>query len=98
MTTPKTKPRKHPHALHPRTPRRITTRPGEAEVSKVIGTRGLKNLGGRVQEEYDRLLENWSSAVDFYLEMRDDMTISTLMNAIKLPLLAAEFNVEAASD
>lgn len=94
LTTLKTHPRKHPH----QSTHHITTRPGEGLVSQVIGTRGLKNLGGRIQEEYDRLLESWSDAIDFYLEMRDDMTISTLMNAIKLPLLAAEFDVEAASD
>jgi len=94
LTTPKTRHiRKYAH-----NPRHITTRPGEADVSQVIGVRGLKNLGGRVQEEYDKLLLSWQDAVDFYIEMRDDITISTLMSSIKLPLLAAEFNVEAASD
>jgi len=98
LTTPKTRIRKYPHALHPRSTSHITTRPGEGLVSQVIGTAGLQNLGGRIQEEYDRLLTNWSDAIDFYLEMRDDITLSTLMSAMTLPLLAAEFDVEAASD
>jgi len=95
LTTSKTTPSGHTrkHTAH-----RISIQPGEASVSKVIGTKGLQNLGGRVQEEYDRLLENWSDAIDFYLEMNDDLTISTLNQAIVLPLLAAEFDVEAASD
>jgi hypothetical protein len=93
LTTPRGYSRKYVH-----NPRQIVARPGEAEASKIIGSRGIKTLGGRVQEEYDRLLISWETAVRFYIEMRDDITISTLMSAIKLPLLAAEFDVEAASD
>ena len=96
MTTPKghiRHTRKHTHIT-----RTVATRPGEEEASQVVGVRGLKNLGGRVQEEYDKLLTSWADAVKYYIEMRDDLTISTLMAAIKLPLLAAEFDVEAASD
>jgi len=94
MPTPNGRIRKHAHIRHAVE----SPLPGEEIVSQVIGSRGLKNLGGRVQEEYDRLLTSWAEAVKFYIEMRDDITISTLMNAIKLPLLAAEFDVEAASD
>lgn len=78
--------------------RAITQQKGEALVSKVIGDKGLKNLAGRIDEEYDKLLRSWDDTIDYYIEMNDDITISTLMSAINLPLLSAEFNTEPASD
>ncbi len=73
-----------------------------AEVSapalKLLGVRGLKNLGGRIQEEYLAALRSWSVEVKHYLEMRDDATIGTLLDAIKLPLLAADIEAIAASE
>ena len=62
-------------------------------ITKVIGVRGLKNLGGRIQEEYLTALKSWSKEVKICLEMRDDTVIGTLLDAIKLPLLAADFDV-----
>ena len=72
------------------------TRPQNAR--SVIGNSGLKNLGGRIQEEYLRALQNWDQQVKIYLEMRDEPTIATLLAAIKLPLLSADFDTQPFSD
>ncbi len=72
------------------------TRPANAR--SVIGNSGLKNLGGRIQEEYLRALQNWDAQVKVYLEMRDEPTIATLLAAIKLPLLSADFDTQPFSD
>lgn len=64
----------------------------------IIGEKGLKNLGGRIQEEYLESLKSWKTLVDIYREMKDDITIATALDAIKLPILAADFDVERASD
>lgn len=64
----------------------------------VLGATGLLNRGGRIQEEYLSALKDWQKLVRIYLEMRDDATIGTLLEAIKLPLLAAEFDVEPAGE
>ena len=65
---------------------------------QVIGTRGLKNLGRRVQEEYLTILKDWSKAAKIYIEMMDTPVVSTMLNAIKMPLLAADFDVERAGE
>jgi phage gp29-like protein len=49
-----------------------------------------------IREEYLNALKSWSSEVKLYLEMRDDPIIGALLDAIKLPLQAASFNVEPA--
>lgn len=64
-------------------------------VGSIIGKTGLKNIGGMIQEEYLTALKSWSKESKIYIEMRDDVTIGTLLDAIKLPLLGAEFDVEA---
>lgn len=69
-----------------------------AQVLQAVGTTGLKNLGGQIQEEYLTALKSWSREVKIYLEMRDDPVIGTLLDAIKLPLLAAEFDCTPAGD
>lgn len=93
MTTPRGRSRKY--AFKPRV--NGAASPTE-KVQQVIGSSGLKTLGGRVQDEYDQMLKSWEEEVKFYIEMDDDLTISTLMAALTLPLLAAEFDVEPASD
>ena len=65
---------------------------------QVIGTKGLKNLGRRVSEEYLNLLKDWSKAAKIYIEMMDTPVVSTMLSAIKLPLLAADFDVERAGE
>ena len=64
---------------------------------RVIGTSGLKSMGGRIREEYLNALKNWSSEVKLYLEMKDDPLIGAQLDAIKLPLQAASFDVRPAS-
>jgi len=76
----------------------IRVTPGASDASRVIGSRGLKNLGGRVQEEYEKELIVWTQAAKIYLEMKDDVHIGILLDALKLPLLSADFDVEPASD
>lgn len=48
-----------------------------------------------IQEEYLAALKSWNKESKIYIEMRDDVTIGTLLDALKLPLLGAEFDVEA---
>ena len=68
------------------------------QASRVIGTPGLQNLAGRIQEEYERDLKPWSKAINVFLEMRDNITVATLLDSIKLPLLSSDFDVEPFSD
>ena len=75
-----------------------TAAPAVIARRQIIGVSGLKNIGGRIQEEYLRVLQSWDQAVKVYLEMRDEPTVATLLNAIKLPLLSADFDVTPFSD
>ncbi len=68
------------------------------ETQRSFGQRGLSIWGGFVNEEYLTALSPWSKLVRVYLEMQDDPVIGTLLDAIKLPLLAADFEVEPATD
>lgn len=68
-----------------------------ADAQKTFGVKGLSIWGGFVNEEYLTALSPWSKQVRVYLEMRDDPTIGTLLDVIKLPLLAADLETEAAS-
>ena len=61
--------------------------------TSVIGTTGLRVIAGRVQEEYLVILKSWQRATKIYLEMLDDVTIGTMLDALKLPLLKAKFEV-----
>ncbi len=63
---------------------------------QIIGIRGLKQIGGRVREEYLALLKDWSKASKTYIEMTRDVVIGTMLDALKMPLLAADFDVEPA--
>jgi phage gp29-like protein len=64
----------------------------------MIGIKGLKNLAGRVNEEYLTLIKSWDKESKIYLEMRDDVIVGTLLDAIKLPLLKAPITVEPAPE
>ncbi|MFH1560947.1 MAG: hypothetical protein ABID84_06060, partial [Chloroflexota bacterium] len=66
---------------------------GQGEMQKVIGKTGLSVWAGQIQEEYLALLKDWHKASKVYREMQDDTVIATLLDAIKFPLLAAEFDV-----
>lgn len=64
----------------------------------VIGVRGLKRSGGRIYEEYLGSFKTWERAVKVFREMQDDGIVATLLDAIKLPLLAAEFDAVKMGD
>lgn len=70
----------------------------QSQVTKVLGERGLSIWGKQVQEEYLRELKPWSKASQIFREMQDDTIIGTLLDAIKTPLLAADFDVQPAGD
>ncbi len=74
--------------------------PGDRPLSpgKVIGVKGLKVIGGRVAEEYQTALKSWTNESKVYLEMRDDVIVGTLLDAVKLPLLAADIDVLPGGD
>jgi len=77
--------------------RRSRNHQGEGgNIRTIVGVTGLKHIGGRIREEYLNAIKNWSTEVKLYLEMRDDPIIGALTDAIKLPLQAASFDVEAA--
>ncbi len=76
----------------------MRTEYAEAGPLKVIGVRGLKNLGGRINEEWNAALKTWTKEYKIYQEMRTDPVIGTLLEAIKLPILAAEFDVVKMGD
>lgn len=61
-----------------------------------MGVTGLRHAGGQVYEEWKTEFRSWSQAVKIYLEMRDDVTVGTLLDAMKLPVLAAPFTVSPA--
>jgi len=61
-----------------------------------IGVRGLKVSAGHVQEEWRNEFRTWSRAVKHYLEMRDDVIIGTLLDALKFPLMAASITTAPA--
>ncbi len=69
-----------------------------AAAQRIIGKKGVSIWGGFVREEYLPQLGDWARQARLFLEMRDDPTVGALLNAIKLPLLAAEVSVKPASD
>jgi len=68
------------------------------KITSSIGTKGLKRQMGQINEEYQGNLKSWNRECKMYLEMRDNATIGTLLDAIKLPLLAADFDVVPGGD
>jgi len=69
-----------------------------ATPTTVIGVKGLKVLSGRVAEEYQTALRSWPNESKVYIEMRDDVIVGTLLDAVKLPLLAANIGVKPGGD
>ena len=68
-------------------------RPGE-----VLMRPGLSIWKGLVYEEYLPALRSWSQRSRIYREMIDDATIGALLEAIRTPLLSADFTVMPAGD
>lgn len=73
-------------------------RASKADILKGIGGRGISVWSGIINEEYLSILRTWSRAAKVYIEMADDATIGTLQDAIRLPLLAADFDVMPGED
>ncbi len=73
-----------------------TTQSSRAE--RALGVRGLRIFSGMLREEYLPDLRNWNQASRVYREMSDDAVIGTLIDAIRTPLLAADFDVPAVSE
>lgn len=61
--------------------------------TNVLGTSGLLVRNGLIQEEENALLQRFDTRIQLYKEMGNDVTIATLLDCIKLPLLSAEFSV-----
>lgn len=66
--------------------------------NRPIGFSGLNQRNGQVQEEPFRGLRSFNDRMAYYREASNDVVISTLVDAIKLPLLAAEFTVSPGSE
>ena len=69
-----------------------------AELTMSIGAPGLSAWGGIINEEYLTELKPWSKYAKKILEMQDDPIVGTLLESIKIPLLAAEFSVNPGGD
>ena len=65
--------------------------------TNVVGASGLVVRNGIITEEENRDLQRYSSRIALYKEMANDVTIATLLDCIKLPLLSAEFSVTPGS-
>ncbi len=63
-----------------------------------IGVRGLKTLSTNVQEEWRQALKDVNRRMKIYLEMREDLTIGTLLDAFKLPLIKAPITIQPAPE
>lgn len=65
---------------------------------RAVGISGLNINVGIIGEESNQELRSYARRFAFFLEMTRDATIATLLDCIKLPLLASEFTVVAASE
>lgn len=72
--------------------------PDPAIAGKVIGDAGLSIWAGYLGEEYLSDLKPWSNEVRYILEAIDEVTIGTVLDAVKMPMIRAEITVEPASD
>ena len=70
----------------------------KAEALQVYGRPGLSVFGGLINEEYLTEIKSWTKLAKIYREMADYPVVGTLLDAIKAPLLAAEFTSSPASD
>lgn len=58
---------------------------------------GLSIWRGVLNEEYLASIKSWSTAAKIYREMMDDAIIGALLESVRTPLLASEFEVHPAS-
>ena len=69
-----------------------------ANATQIYGDSGLSMWAGYMGEEYFLELKPWNKEAKYVLEARDEVTISTMLEAVKMPMLKAEISVEPASD
>lgn len=62
-------------------------------VKRELGVSGLKYSSGQIYEQYLSEIKTWDRQSKAFLEMRNDTIIGTLLDALKLPLLASPFDV-----
>ena len=67
-------------------------------LGRQVGAKGLRVFGGLVREEWLPELTSWQNASRIYREMADDTMVAVLLDAIRTPLLAADFDVTPAGD
>jgi len=70
---------------------------GNGKGAGLIGVTGLSIWGGLLNEEYLNALKG-TKRDKVFREMEDDAVIGALLDAIKMPLIRAEFNVIPASE
>lgn len=69
-----------------------------AAVTQIYGDRGLSMWAGYMGEEYFTELKPWTNEAKYILEARDEPVISTMLEAVKMPMIKAEITCEPASD
>jgi len=74
-----------------------TTLSGNGRGAGLVGVTGLSIWGGMLNEEYLNALKG-AKRDKVFREMEDDAVIGALLDAIKMPLIRAEFNVIPASE
>ncbi len=77
---------------------RVTTQASVRQAATRTGVAGLSVWRGQVREEEEQQLKSLKVRLKVYREMARDAVIATLLEAVKSPLLAAEFDVTAAGD
>ena len=75
-----------------------TARYQSKPANKGLGVRGLKTFSANVQEEWRTALRDPTRRMKIYLEMREDITIGTLLDAMKLPLIKAAITIQPAPE
>ncbi len=75
----------------------VSTTPSPSEALQPVGVTGASIWRGTMGEEYLPALKP-PKCYKIYREMQDDPVISVLLNAITLPLLAAEFTITPADE
>ena len=80
-----------------RDPQEAPPSPASA-ATKIYGDRGLSMWAGYMGEEYFTELKPWSKEAKYILEARDEVMISTMLEAVKMPMIKAEIMFEPASD
>ncbi|MCK5644673.1 MAG: hypothetical protein KAJ19_27995 [Gammaproteobacteria bacterium] len=68
------------------------------ESTKIVGDTGLSMWAGYLGEEYFSELKPWTNEARYVLEARDEVIISTMLEAVKMPMVKAEITAEPASD